>query len=117
MMFWKDLSSLVTLKQKNKSHLLQSILKTPNILSHTYTHTDLGHDVNRTHQELVQVSVHHQLGAVNQGIFEARPDLPPQLCRNVQFGAQVSETHAGQVVELRGGTGDERQASQDTSDG
>lgn len=55
------------------------------------------------------MSVHHQVGAVNQRIFKTRPDLPPQLCRNVQFGTQISEAHAGHVVQLRAWTGEESQ--------
>ena len=48
------------------------------------------------------MTVHHQVGAVNQGIFEAGPDLPPQLRGDVQFDTKVSEPHAGQVVHLSG---------------
>lgn len=64
------------------------------------SHTDLCHDVNSTHYELVEVPVHHQLGAVNQRMFETRPDLPPQLGGDVQFGTKISEADTGQVVHL-----------------
>jgi len=51
------------------------------------------------------VAVPQQLGAVDQGELEARPDLLPQLRADVQLGTQVSEPQAGQVVHLedRGG--------------
>lgn len=61
----------------------------------------LGHDVDGAHEQLVQVSVHHHVAVVDQGIFEAGPDFPPQLRRDVQFGTQVPEPHAGQVVHLQ----------------
>ena len=63
--------------------------------------TDLGHDVDSTHEQLVEVAVHQQLRAVDQRVLEARPDLLPQLARDVQLGAQGSEPQAGQVVHLQ----------------
>lgn len=47
------------------------------------------------------MTVHHQVAAVNQRIFETRPDLPPELGRDVQSGTEMSESDAGQVVHLR----------------
>lgn len=46
------------------------------------------------------MSVHHELCVVHQRVLETRPDLPPQLTRDVQLGTHVSETHTGQVVHL-----------------
>ena len=63
--------------------------------------TDLGHDVDGTYEQLVEVAVHQQLRAVDQRVLEAGPDLLPQLVRDVQLGTQVSEPQAGQVVYLQ----------------
>lgn len=63
-----------------------------------YAH--FGDDVDAAQEQLVQVSVLHQLTAVNQGVFEAGPDLPSQLRPDVQPHAQVPQTHTGQVVHL-----------------
>lgn len=70
--------------------------------------TDLGHDVDGTHEELVQVSVHHHVRAVDQRVLEAGPDLPPELRHDVQPGAQVSEADAGEVVHLGGNAAGKR---------
>lgn len=61
----------------------------------------LGHDVNAAQQQLVQVAALHQLRALDESVFEARPDFPPQLRGDVQPPAQVPQTHAGQVVHLQ----------------
>ncbi len=61
----------------------------------------LGHDVDRAHEDLVEVPVLHQVDVVRQAVLEARPDLTAQLRRDVQLLAQVSQPHARQVVHLR----------------
>lgn len=54
-----------------------------------------GDDVDAAEQQLVEVSVSHQVGGVNQRVFETRPDLPSKLRGNVELHTQISETHTG----------------------
>lgn len=58
-------------------------------------------DVDGAHQHLVQVPVRHEAGAVDQSVLKAGPDLEAQLVADVQYGAQLSETLAHQLVDLR----------------
>lgn len=60
----------------------------------------LSHDIDGTHQQLIQVSVHHDFRAVHQGILKACPDLFAQLIRHVEFGTEVPQTNTGQVIDL-----------------
>lgn len=60
----------------------------------------LRRDVDGAQEQLVQVSVHHELSAVNQRELEAGPDLPPELRGDVQFGTEVSQTQTRQMVNL-----------------
>ncbi len=63
--------------------------------------THLGYDVYGTHEQLVQVTVYHEVSAVDQRVFKTGPDLKPQLIRNVQEGAKLPKTLAHQNVNLR----------------
>lgn len=74
---------------------LRSLIPVSGLFSH------LGHDVNAAQQQLVQVAALHQLRALDESVFEARPDLPPQVRGDVQLPAQVPQTHTGQVVHLQ----------------
>lgn len=47
------------------------------------------------------MSVLHQLRTLDDGVLKASPDLAPQLCRDVQPNAQISQPHTGQVVHLQ----------------
>lgn len=38
---------------------------------------------------------------MDQGVFNAGPDLQPQRLTDVQFNTDVPQTHAHQVVDLR----------------
>lgn len=60
----------------------------------------LSHDVDGTHQQLIQVSVHHDFRAVHQGVLKASPDLFAQLIGHIQFGTEVPQTNTGQVIHL-----------------
>lgn len=73
-----------------------------------FTLSHLSHNIDGTHEQLVEVAIHHELSAVHQRVLEAGPGLPAQICADVQLHTQVSETHAGQVIHLTrrtGGTG------------
>lgn len=67
---------------------LLSVVKKPiQHMAITDVKAHLRNNVDGTHQQLVQVSVDHEVREVHQRVFEARPDLQPQLLRNVQWGA------------------------------
>lgn len=53
----------------------------------------LSHDVDGTHQQLVQMPVHHDLGAVHQGVLKTCPDLVPQLVGDVEFDTEVPQAN------------------------
>lgn len=38
-----------------------------------------GHDVNTAQQQLIKVPAPHQVSAVDESVFKACPDLPPQV--------------------------------------
>lgn len=69
-------------------------------LSLTLPSTHPGDDVDTAEQQLVEVAISHQLGAMDERVLETRPDLPPQLRRHVQLHTQVPQSHTGQVVNL-----------------
>lgn len=52
----------------------------------------LSHYIDGTHQQLIQVSVHHDFRAVYQGVLETCPDLLPQLISYIQLDTQISQT-------------------------
>lgn len=77
--------------------------------SSLFSLSHLSHDIDGTHEQLVKVVIHHELGAVHQWVLKAGPDLPAQICADVQLHTQVPETYAGQVIHLihrTGGRGD-----------
>lgn len=60
----------------------------------------LGHDVDGAQQQLVQVAVLHQAGAVDQRVLETGPDLQPELIGDPQHLAQLPQTVPHQDVHL-----------------
>lgn len=65
-----------------------------------YIQAHLSCNVDGTHEHLVQVTVQHEVGAVDQRVLKAGPDLQPQLIGNVQRGAQLPEPPGHQPVNL-----------------
>lgn len=60
----------------------------------------LWYDVNAAQQQLVEVSVLHQIRRVDQTVLKTCPDFPSKLMGNVQSHAQVPQTNTGQVIHL-----------------
>jgi len=53
----------------------------------------LRHDIDGTHQQLIQMSVHHDVRAMHQGVLKTRPDLFPQLIRYIEFDTEISQAN------------------------
>jgi len=49
------------------------------VLEGTVFGGDFSHHVDRAHEQLVQMTVYEHPGMRHQSVFEARPDLTPQL--------------------------------------
>jgi len=64
------------------------------------THTDLGHDIHGTHDDLVKVTVFHQGSVLRQAILKACPDLAAQLSIHLQTITKVTHPDASQMIYL-----------------
>jgi len=61
---------------------------------------NLCHDINWTHDELVEVAIFHQVCVVHQAVLKASPRLTTQLSIHLQTVAEVTHAHAGKMIDL-----------------
>jgi len=63
--------------------------------------SDLGHDVNAAHDDLVDVSTLHEIfDMVNNRLLATGPNLSQQILFHAQALAQILESDEGQVIKL-----------------
>jgi hypothetical protein len=61
---------------------------------------DLANDVERAHEQLIEVPVHHEGSLVANGVLEHGPDLPLDVLLDIQRVAEQVKPQVRQVVEL-----------------